>query len=249
MLVPIRDDNPTIRKPYVTIGLIALNVLVFLYSRSLGAGGFNAFLAEFGFIPGLYFKASTLSPATDSAAYVVATGWNLTGTYLLTPISSMFLHGGFFHLGGNMLFLWIFGNNIEDYLGPVKFLIFYLIAGIVAVIVFSVANLESGVPLVGASGAIAGILGAYMVAYPNARVTCLLFFFFIQFVVLPAKIIIGIFFAFDVFKALTGTGGQVAVLAHVGGFVFGWLLFKVLSRFRGRGITPSGGQRVYKVQW
>lgn len=236
MFFPIRDNNPTFRKPYLTIGLIVANSLVFLYSRSLGSEGFQHLILNFGYTPGIY-----LNPAHE---YI------LPGWYYLTPLSSMFMHGGWMHLIGNMLFLWIFGNNIEDYFGPVKFLFFYILSGCAAIALYTAFDPNSQIPLVGASGAIAGVMGAYMVLHPRAEITCLIVFFFIQFVVLPAKVVLGIWFGIQILMAVVGSssGGGVAWLAHVGGFIFGWLILKTLVKIRG-GTAGSGGQRIYKMQW
>ncbi|MEE8577794.1 MAG: rhomboid family intramembrane serine protease [candidate division Zixibacteria bacterium] len=235
MLFPIRDNNPTVNKPYVTVTLIIINALIFLYSQSLGMPGFNLFVYQFGFTPDFYFGAPV---------DMVMPAW-----YMATPFTSMFLHGGWMHLIGNMLFLWIYGNNIEDYLGPIKFLIFYLLAGVLAVALYSLPNLGSQIPLVGASGAIAGVMGAYVVLYPRAEITCLLFFFFIQFIVLPAKIVLGLWFVLQLFNVLAGSSSGIAYLAHIGGFLFGYLLFRLIIKIRGHGTTGSGGQRVFRMNW
>lgn len=235
MLFPIRDDQPTFRKPYVTVGLIVVNTLIFLYSQTLPVRGFQSFLATYGFTPGIYF---------GGIHEMVIPGW-----YYLTPFTSMFMHGGWMHLIGNMLFLWIYGNNIEDYFGPVKFLIFYLVAGLAAVGLYTLPNIDSAIPLVGASGAIAGVMGAYLVLHPRAEITCLLFFFFIQFIVLPAKVVLGIWLVYQLLMTLIGDQSGVAYLAHIGGFVFGWLLLRLVVKIKGTGSGPRGGQRVYRVKW
>ncbi len=236
MFLPLRDDNPTFRKPYLTIGLIIANTLVFLYSKTLGFEGFQRFTLMFAYTPQYFLNRSH--------EFIVPT-W-----YYLTPLFSMFMHGGWMHLIGNMLFLWIFGNNIEDYFGPVKFLVFYILSGFAAIALYTVFDPNSQVPLVGASGAIAGVMGAYMVLHPRAEITCFIWFIFIQFITLPAKVVLGIWFGLQIFMALVGSssGGGVAWLAHVGGFVFGWVVLKVLVKARG-GTAGSGGQRIYKMQW
>lgn len=234
MFIPIRDDNPTVRKPYFTIGLIILNTLVFLYTKSLGYRGFEEFTFAYGFTPDVFFDLHH-QYSVGSWIYV-------------TPFSSMFLHGGWWHLIGNMVFLWVFGNNVEDYFGPIKFLLFYLLSGLAAIAAYSVFSLYSQVPLVGASGAIAGVMGAYIVLHPRAEITCLIFFFFIQFVTLPAKLVLGLWFLLQVVMAFAGgtTGGGVAWLAHVGGFIFGAIVLWLLLKVRGR---PNAGQRIYRMQW
>jgi membrane associated rhomboid family serine protease len=231
---PIRDNNPTYRKPILTITLIVINSLVFLFSYFLGRQGLERMVYLYGFTPDYFFN-------THGEFAVPA--W-----VYLTPITSMFMHGGWLHLIGNMLFLWIFGNNVEDYFGPAKFLTFYLLSGLAAIAMYSLFSLDSQVPLVGASGAIAGVMGAYLVLHPRAEITCLIFFFIVTFVTLPAKLVLGIWFIIQLAMALTGntSGGGVAWLAHVGGFIFGWVVLKGLVRFKG---GPSNGQRVYRIQW
>ncbi len=242
MFLPIKDDQPTIRTPHVTIALIAINVLIFLLTWLPGQRAFAQFLGMYGFTPDFYFTFlgdNTFAPL-----------W-----YYATPVSSIFLHGGWMHLIGNMLFLWIYGNNIEDYFGPVRFIIFYLISGFAATGLYTLFNPSSQIPLVGASGAIAGVMGAYMVLHPRANITVLIWFFIITFVNIPAKIMLAIWFGIQAFQSFLGivgpsTGGGVAWLAHVGGFVFGYLLLRVLLRIRGR--RPPGGmqgQQVYRMQW
>jgi len=241
VFIPIRDDVPTVRKPYVTIGIIALNSIVFLYSLTLGGRGFEIFTFKFGYIP--------WEMVHQQQAFV-----DLASPILFTPFSSMFIHAGWMHILGNMLFLWIFGNNIEDYFGPVRFFLFYIIAGLCAIFLFTLFGPNSKVPLVGASGAIAGVMGAYYVLHPRGRITVLLFiFFFIQFIVLPAKIVLGFWFLLQLFMAVLGgsSGGGVAWLAHVGGFTFGWGLLTLLIKFRGPGAVAQDGdrQRIYRVHW
>ncbi len=238
MFIPIRDDAPTFRKPYLTVGLIAVNSLVFLLSIMQGPRGFQYFTIQYGFIPVELMQSIELTPQLPASIW-------------FTPLSSMFMHGGWMHLIGNMLFLWIYGNNIEDYFGPAKFLFFYLISGLAAIALYTIFSPSSEVPLVGASGAIAGVMGAYMVLHPRARITVLIIFFFIQFVQMPAKVVLGIWFAYQILMSLTGSasGGGVAWMAHVGGFVFGYLVMKLMVKIFGRGNTPSGGQRIYRMNW
>ncbi|TET93916.1 MAG: rhomboid family intramembrane serine protease [Candidatus Zixiibacteriota bacterium] len=234
--MPIRDDAPTVRKPYLTVSLIVVNSLIFFYSISLGARGFQLFTIQFGYIPVEFVSGLELTPQLAASAY-------------LTPFTSMFMHGGWLHLIGNMLFLWIYGNNVEDYFGPVKFLLFYIVSGLAAIALYTLFGPSSQVPLVGASGAIAGVMGAYIVLHPRARITVLVIFFFIQFVVLPAKVVLGIWFVYQLLMSMIGsaTGGGVAWMAHVGGFAFGWAILKLLTR--GRRPRASGGRRSYRVKW
>jgi len=223
--------------PYLTVSLIVVNSLIFFYSISLGARGFQLFTIQFGYIPVEFVSGLELTPQLAASAY-------------LTPFTSMFMHGGWLHLIGNMLFLWIYGNNIEDYFGPVKFLLFYIVSGLAAIGLYTLFGPSSQVPLVGASGAIAGVMGAYIVLHPRARITVLVIFFFIQFVVLPAKVVLGIWFVYQLLMSMIGsaTGGGVAWMAHVGGFAFGWAVLKLLTRGR-RPRASSGGRRSYRVKW
>jgi len=217
MFFPLKDENPTVNKPIVTVSLIVINVAVFLYSLMQGDRGFHIFLYKFGLIP---YEVIHLAELTPEIGVPV----------LLNPFSSMFLHGGFMHLIGNMLFLWIFGNNVEDELGSTKFALFYIFAGLAAAVLFVVFSPNSEIPMVGASGAIAGVLGAYLVLYPKARIVTLVWiFFFIRIVKMPAKVMLGFWFFYQLFMSLSdigGIGGGVAWLAHVGGFAFGYLWFK-----------------------
>ena len=238
MLIPIKDDNPTIRKPIVTVSLIIINTLIFLYSIMLGTKGFTYFTIQFGFIPFELVNSIELTPEIPASAY-------------FTVFSSMFMHGGWMHLIGNMLFLWIYGNNVEDYFGAVKFTLFYLASGLAAIGLYTLFGPNSQIPLVGASGAIAGVMGAYIVLHPRAKITCLLFFFFIQFITLPAKIVLGIWFGYQLLMSLIGssTGGGVAWMAHVGGFVFGFVLLKLLTFRSNKRGSASDSQRIYRVHW
>lgn len=222
MFFPLKDENPTNSKPIVTVSLIVINCLIFLYSYMKGVEGYQIFVYQFGLIPYELVHITELTPQFSSPVW-------------LSPFTSMFLHGGFMHLAGNMLYLWIFGNNIEDYLGPVKFLIFYFVAGLAAVMLFVVFGPNSKVPMIGASGAIAGVLGAYLVMYPRARVLTLMWIiYFIRIVHMPAKFLLGFWFVYQLFMALMSgaAGSGVAWLAHVGGFGFGYLWFRFLTRKR-----------------
>lgn len=238
MFIPIKDDAPTYRKPYVTIGLIVLNSLVFLYSYSLGFEGFQIFTVQYGFIPYEIIHMHELTPQYSSPI-------------IFTIFSSMFMHGGWMHLIGNMLFLWIYGNNIEDYFGPIKFLLFYLLSGIAAVALFTLFGPNSQVPMIGASGAVAGVMGGYLILHPRARITVLMIFIFIQFFHIPAKILLIFWFVKELFMAVTSssTGGGVAFMAHVGGFAFGWLVLKLIVKIKGNDGSPPNRQRVYRMQW
>lgn len=238
MFIPIRDDVPTIRKPYFTIGLIVANSLIFLFSIMQGEYGFQLITVQYGFIPVELMSSVELTPQIPASAW-------------LTPFTSMFMHGGWMHLIGNMLFLWIYGNNVEDYFGPIKFLLFYFVAGLAATALYTLFSPSSDIPLVGASGAIAGVMGAYIVLHPKAKITVLIIFFFIQFIKLPAKVVLGIWFIYQILMSVLGStsGGGVAWMAHVGGFAFGYLVMRLMVKLFGRGSAPSGGQRVYRMNW
>ncbi len=218
-MIPIRDDNPTTITPVVTVGLIAVNVLVFLYQLSLGGQG-GAFVTVFGAVPSALFGGESLSP-------VPAT---------LTVFTSMFLHGGVMHVGGNMLYLWIFGNNIEDVMGHGRFIVFYALCGVAAAYAHAVTAPDSLVPMIGASGAISGVLGAYLLLFPRARVLTLIpFGIFTRMDYIPAAWVLGFWI---ILQFLNGTlslgrgGGGVAWFAHVGGFLAGMALIHAFVRRR-----------------
>jgi len=228
-MIPIKDDNPLTIKPIVTIALIIINCVVFLYAFSLGRHGFTDFTFKYGLIPAELIQGHDLTPPRYAF---------LSTSPFLNVFTSMFMHGGFLHLGGNMLYLWIFGNNIEDVLGHIKFAIFYLLSGIAAVLSFTALSPNSTVPMIGASGAIAGVLGAYIVRFPNARVhTIIWLFFIIQVIKVPAIILLGFWFFLQIINsssALYSTnGGGVAWFAHIGGFIFGAAVFLIFG-LRGR---------------
>lgn len=217
-MIPIRVENPTQRKPVITIGLIGANIAVFLYQFTLGLDRAVDFFLNYGAIPAvLVYDFGTL-PAPPLSWF--------------TLITSMFLHGGFLHLAGNMLYLWIFGNNIEDYLGRFRFILFYVLSGVVAALAHAVVFRDSLVPMVGASGAISGILGAYAITYPKARVVVLIWIlFFLRFVRIPAIIVLGLWFLLQIhggFGSLLGDEQGIAWFAHIGGFVAGIVLVRVL---------------------
>jgi membrane associated rhomboid family serine protease len=208
-MFPIRDSEPSYSKPVVTMFIIAVNLLVFLYEASLDSYTLNAFIAHYGLIPA-EFRASAI-------------------------FTSMFVHGGWLHVLGNMWFLWIFGNNIEDILGHEKYLIFYLLCGVAAAVAQTYFNLDSQVPMVGASGAIAGVMGAYLVKFPQARIRTLIFFIFITFIDVPAWFMLIYWFAVQFFSGIgsiaesTANSGGTAFFAHVGGFLVGILLINVMG--------------------
>jgi membrane associated rhomboid family serine protease len=220
-MFPIRDDTPSWTFPLVTFLLILANGLVWLWELSLGGvAALNHFYYQFGFVPGV------LTGAYAAPSWAIA-------PYFLTTLTSMFIHGSWSHILGNMLFLWIFGNNIEDHLGHSKYLLFYLAGGVVAALVQLLSGPTSEVPTIGASGAIAAVMGAYFFLYPRAKVQTLVFFIFITIVRLPAWIFLGIWFVMQLFEGTFGAAQGVAVWAHVGGFLFG-VLIAWISRRRGR---------------
>jgi membrane associated rhomboid family serine protease len=221
-VIPLKDNVPTLRRPVVTIALIAINVAVYLYQAALGSD-ITQFIVKYGAIP---YRITHISEFGAGQAVPIG----------LTLFTSMFLHGGWFHLGFNMLYLWVFGNNIEDKLGPVRFIVFYLLAGVIAVLTFVVTDPNAEIPLVGASGAVAGILGAYMIAFPRARVLTLIWvLFFVRLIWLPAVFFLGFWFVLQIFSGLpvlAGAGAsEVAYFAHIGGFIFG-LIYCRFSRIR-----------------
>jgi membrane associated rhomboid family serine protease len=237
-MIPLKDDAPRVTTPYVTWFLIAANTLAFLFELSIGAGNprqFDAFLNAFGVVP------ARISVVLFNQGYVP---WDLVyklGTRFVTPmaaflpvLTSMFLHGSWMHLIFNMLTLYIFGDNVEDYLGHFRYILLYLISGVIAMAVHTLFNVNSTVPTVGASGAIAGVMGAYFLLYPRAKVLTIVPFFFMWFMWLPAWIVLGYFFvgqfllgAATSISVHGGNAGGVAVWAHVGGFLAGMALIKL----------------------
>jgi membrane associated rhomboid family serine protease len=217
MLLPLRDDNPTSSFPFVTVGMILANGVIFFHQITLDFAASQRFIYQWGAIPYQITHGEVLR-VTPSIPLP------------LTIFSSMFLHGGFLHIFGNMLYLWIFGNNIEDSLGHFRFFFFYLVCGLFAGVAQIVSSPDSPVPMIGASGAIAGVLGAYLILFPGARVLTLVFIIiFVKVIRIPALIILGFWF----FIQLLGVGGgadtNVAFLAHIGGFIAGLILVKIFQ--------------------
>ena len=205
LFYPLSDDNPTPRKPILTWTIIGINVLVFLYQMSLGDAANNRLVSDYGVRPSVFTDFNDLH----------------------TIVTSAFLHGGFAHLFSNMLFLYIYGDNIEAYLGRVNFLIFYALGGVSAALLQSFFSGGLDVPMIGASGCIAAIMGAYFVLYPQARIRVFIWFFiFIQFVKIPASIVIGMWIFGQLISAAGNTYDGVAYFAHIGGFIFGYLAIK-----------------------
>ena len=236
-MFPLKDDNPTRRFPVVTVTLIAINVVAyFLWQRgglSLGAPGSEHFLCNLADYAVFPYELTHWGDQVRTRGCPVpeAPTW-------LTVFTSEFMHGGLLHLAGNMLFLWVFGNNVEDAMGRVKFVAFYLLAGLAATALQTLMGPNAAVPNVGASGAIAGVLGGYILLYPRARVLTLILIVFIPiFLRLPAMIVLGLWFLeqmlfgyYDVNSG--GESGGVAYFAHIGGFVFGLLAIRAFAGAR-----------------
>jgi membrane associated rhomboid family serine protease len=222
LFLPLKDDNPTSTFPLITLGLILANGLVFYHQMSLDTVESQNFIFKWGAIPYQIHHGEVLREFPEIPLP-------------LTIFSSMFLHGGFLHLFGNMLYLWIFGNNIEDTLGHLRFLLFYLVCGLVAGLAQVFSNPESTVPMIGASGAVAGVLGAYLLLFPGARILTLFFIFiFIKFVRLPALVVLGFWFFIQLLGVWGGSISNVAFFAHVGGFIAGLILVKAFQPRRSR---------------
>jgi membrane associated rhomboid family serine protease len=214
-MIPLRDDQPTFSTPFVNYFLIVLNVLIFLWEWSLGIQNhpaLDSFLRQFGVVP-----QNMLAVLSGHSPDPVAAG-------ILPLFTSMFLHGSFLHVAGNMLALWVFGDNVEDYLGHFNYLIFYFICGLAGSLTHILLNLNSTVPVVGASGAIAGVMGAYFILYPRARVLTWFFVFVFWF---PAWLVLGYWFLLQFFAVSEIASTGVAVWAHLGGFATGVILIKV----------------------
>ncbi len=217
MFLPLKDENPTNTFPFVTLGLILVNCAVFYHQITLEPAASQRFVYLWGATP-----------------YRITHGEILQGQVLIPPIltlvSSMFLHGGFLHIFGNMLYLWIFGNNIEDTLGHLRFLVFYLIAGLAAALTQVFSDPQATTPMIGASGAVAGVLGAYVLLFPGARVLTLMFIvIFIKVIRVPALVILGFWFLIQLLNVTGGGGGNVAFFAHIGGFLTGLILVKAFQ--------------------
>ncbi len=217
-MIPLADDNPTHSKPYLTIALITLCCLLFIWQLSLGTDGGKAIFA-LGVIPASLIQNT---PLPTELRWV---------SPQMTLLTSMFLHGGFMHLAGNMLYLWIFGDNIEDILGKPVFLLFYFICGIVAALSQALPDPSSQIPMIGASGAISGVLGAYVVFFPKEKIKVAIpFGFFLQILRLPAYVVLIFWFILQLINgANAGSGGGIAFGAHIGGFVAGLVLAPILA--------------------
>jgi len=223
-MIPLHDDNPVDGFPVLTVATIAVCVLVYFWQTSLGPEGGQAIVYSLGVVPAVLLNKLQLPPQL----YLVPAE--------ITVFTSMFMHGGFMHLAGNMLYLWIFGNNIEDAMGRLRFMVFYLVCGLAAVVGQTIQDPDSQIPMIGASGAISGVLGAYVLLYPHARVLVLIpLGFIMQLVRLPASWVLGLWFVLQlVSSAMTNPeGGGVAWFAHIGGFIAGMALVPFM---KGKGV-------------
>jgi membrane associated rhomboid family serine protease len=226
-MFPIRDDNPHFLTPYATYAIIGLKVIVWALVQGFGAGPQLAHaICAFGLIPGEFlgnFPTGTAFPLGPELNCVLTREFSAH-----TLLTSMFLHGGWMHLLGNMWFMWIFGNNVEDSMGHFRFVVFYVLCGLVAALLQVVSNPQSGVPMVGASGAIGGVMGAYVLLYPRVHVHMLIFLgFYITTIAVPAVYMLGYWFLLQLIGGVLSHGAQgggVAFWAHIGGFVAGAVL-------------------------
>ena len=229
-MIPLHDDNPTTIRPLVTITIIVICVLVFLWEWSLGPQDLQRVVYAFGTIPAVLFDRAELSPALA----VIPPE--------LTLVTSMFMHGGWMHLISNMLYLWIFGNNIEDAMGHGRFIVFYLLCGLAAALAHAGLDPDSRVPMIGASGAISGVLGAYLLLYPHARVLVgVPLGFFVYTIYLPAMLVLGFWFFLQVINSTAAAAGQqggVAWFAHIGGFLAGMALIPFFKHRHVRFFNP-----------
>ena len=248
-MIPIKDDNPTRRPPYLTIGLIVACALVFLYTLTLPPDGSAdsqlGFSCEYGLVADHLVNGDD-GPAVPRTFEEVCVELNQEHNRFLALLTSLFLHGGWLHIAGNMLFLWVFGNNIEDRLGRLRFIPFYLVCGVAATLAQVLADPDSRIPLIGASGAISGVLGAYLVLFPRAPIlTIVMPFFFLPFRI-PAIAWLVIYFALQFLYLggdATAGGGGVAYWAHIGGFVAGAALIKPFLAGRAEPPPPRAAYR------
>jgi membrane associated rhomboid family serine protease len=214
-MIPLKDNIPSRTFPFITVALLLANISVYVYQLLIGSAE-ELFLWKFGAVASAIPTLQPVNPASTLFPW-------------LTLFTAQFVHGGILHLGGNMLFLWIFGDNVEDRLGHIRFLMFYLICGVLSILAQVIVNPGSTVPLIGASGAIAGVMGAYMVRFPRARI---LVYFYFTTVWAPALLFLGLWFIFQLIVAAPSIkqSGGVAYFAHIGGFVTGMILFKLMEK-------------------
>lgn len=220
-MIPLKDDNPTNSKPIISYSILVICVIVFILQLSSPSFRTGELFFSYGLIPSVLLGHNQLPPDL----------YRISPT--MTILTSMFMHGGFMHLIGNMLYLWIFADNIEDSLGKLKFVVFYLLSGMGAAFSQILVDVNSQVPMIGASGAIGGVLGAYLINYPNARVLVLIpLGFFSQLIKIRALYVLGFWFILQFISSsfASNTGGGVAYAAHIGGFLTGIILILVLNK-------------------
>jgi membrane associated rhomboid family serine protease len=238
MFFPFRDDNPHTKTPVVTWSIIVLCVAVQVWQKSLYGNAAQLAIFSYGIIPADLFGVAELDPLISPLP-----AWMTMFTY-------MFLHGGWFHLGGNMLYLWIFGDNVEASMGSAKFLLFYLVCGLIAALTQGLAAPDSTIPMVGASGAVAGVLGAYFILHPFANIRVLVWLIIFIFTIsVPAWIVLGFWFVGQLLSQAASTAGEpgVAFLAHIGGFLAGMLLiFKM--RLPGVPVFSRRASKAFSVE-
>jgi len=217
-MIPLKDDNPTRSVPFVTMGIIGINLFVFSYMLFAGGNAAEGIVHRYAAVPARMFG--------------IGDGMTLAGA--VSPVSSMFLHGSIMHIGGNMLYLWIFGDNVEDAFGHIRFLLFYLACGLAGAYAHGLTDVSSTTPMIGASGAISGVLGAYMLLYPRAGVWTFFFFlFFWRVIRVPAFVIIGFWILLQFISGVTESGaghGGIAWFAHIGGFAAGVMIVFLSGR-------------------
>jgi membrane associated rhomboid family serine protease len=250
-MIPLKDDAPRVGTPYVTYTLILLNTIIFLFELRIGPAGREVLFLRLGVVPAFiqsvvlnngYLTSQSIRELLDVAPNFGQIRYVTPAAAFLPVLTSMFLHGGWLHLIFNMWALWIFGDNVEDRLGHAWYLVFYLICGVAAALFHTLLNASSVMPTVGASGAIAGVMGAYFLLYPRARVLTLVPLFFVFFVWLPAWVVLGYWFVAQFLSgaatsiAHSGNSASIAFWAHVGGFLTGMLLIKLF---------PSRARRYY----
>ncbi|MGE5144253.1 MAG: rhomboid family intramembrane serine protease [Acidobacteriota bacterium] len=249
-MIPYRDENPTTLPPIVTVGIIALNVIAWLFIEGAGAGrAVDAAVCNYGLIPGEILQRVPPGSGVEMAPGVVC-AVDPSPQYW-TVLTSMFMHGGWMHLIGNMVFFWVFGNNIEDAMGHVRFALFYVMCGVAAAATQVLVTPSSTVPMVGASGAISGILGAYLLLYPRVRVHAVVFLgFYVTSIAIPAFVMLGYWIVLQLLSSLSSLGarqtGGTAFFAHIGGFVAGLVLIRLFARreYLERRVVLPGGYRL-----
>ena len=246
-MIPFRDENPTTRVPVVTVGIIALNVLAWVFLEGLGAERpLTAAVCNYGLIPGEVLQR--LPPGSGIRMGPGAFCAVDPGPQYWTVLTSMFMHGGWMHIIGNMVFFWVFGNNIEDAMGHGRFVVFYVVCGVAAAAAQIAINPTSAVPMVGASGAISGVLGGYLLLYPRVRVHALLALgIYFSRITLPAYVMLGYWILLQILGSLPALGAQetggTAFFAHIGGFVVGLVLIRLFAKreyLEQRKVLPGG---------